>query len=184
MFVNLPNKSSNLVKLARVSTSISQANRCKHNYTATNEPILDFKKSSAERQSLHARLLEYLRIDHNKHSKEALFDVPCVIGDKEIRLQDNDDKRVKYQLIPFEHGIRLARFYHADKELIHKAIESCMEARVAWEQTSIEFRAQILLKAADKVAGEKRADILAATMLGQGKTVFQAGNYLIYYILM
>jgi 1-pyrroline-5-carboxylate dehydrogenase len=179
MFVNLPNKSSNLVKLVRVSSSISKAYRYKHNYTATNEPILDFKKSSAERQTLHARLLEYLRIDHNKHSKDALFDVPCVIGDKEIRLQD-DDKCVKYQVIPFEHGIRLARFYHADKELIHKAIESCMEARVAWEQTSIEYRANILLKAADKVAGEKRADILAATMLGQGKTVFQAGNYLFY----
>lgn len=49
-----------------------------------------------------------------------------------------------------------------------------MLTRPAWENSSAEYRANILLKVADKLATTKRADLLAATMLGQGKTVYQA----------
>jgi 1-pyrroline-5-carboxylate dehydrogenase len=77
-------------------------------------------------------------------------------------------------LIPFDHKRKLARFYHADKKTIEEGIKSCLDARQSWESTSFEYRSQILLKAADKLANEKRSEILAATMLGQGKTVYQA----------
>lgn len=76
--------------------------------------------------------------------------------------------------MPFDHKRKLARFYHADKQTIEEAIKSSLEARAQWESTSFEFRAAIILKAADAIANEKRSDVLAATMLGQGKTVFQA----------
>ena len=82
--------------------------------------------------------------------------------------------RVRYQLIPFEHSTRLCKFYHADKRLIREAIEESLLTRPAWENSSLEYRASILLKAAEKLATTKRADLLAATILGQGKTVYQA----------
>jgi 1-pyrroline-5-carboxylate dehydrogenase len=110
------------------------------------------------------------KADSVSKRSEALFDVPIVIGDKEIRTNN-----VKYQLVPFEHSIKLAKFYHADKKLIQEAIQNSLAARAEWENTSFDFRSGILLKAADMLANAKRADILASTMLGQGKTVFQAG---------
>lgn len=82
--------------------------------------------------------------------------------------------RVRYQLVPFDHSTRLAKFYHADKKLLNEAIENSLLTRPAWENSSVDFRANILLKAADKLASVKRADLLAATMLGQAKTIYQA----------
>ena len=139
-------------------------------YVALNEPIYDYKRDSSERAELHKTLVNFLTIKGGDQ-REPLFDVPIVIGDKEIRT-----KNVKYQLVPFEHNIKLARFYHADKNLINEAIQNSLDTRAAWESTSFSYRSNILLKAADMLAKSKRADILAATMLGQGKTVFQAGN--------
>jgi 1-pyrroline-5-carboxylate dehydrogenase len=139
-------------------------------YVAVNEPIYDYKRDSSERAELHKTLVNFLTIKGGDQ-REPLFDVPIVIGDKEIRT-----KNVKYQLVPFEHNIKLARFYHADKNLINEAIQNSLDTRAAWESTSFSYRSNILLKAADMLAKSKRADILAATMLGQGKTVFQAGN--------
>ena len=149
------------------------------NYKAVNEPIKDFKKGSPEREQINKTLLEFLTVKNaNVDKRDALFEVPCVIGDKEVRTS-----HVKYQLVPFEHGIKLARFYHADKEVLAQAIENSLSVRSAWESAGVDFRANILLKAADTLAGVKRADILAATMLGQGKTVYQAGICTVCYCL-
>lgn len=154
----------------RRRSGLSRAYSSLRDYKATNEPIYDYAKGSAERERL-AATLEAMMTHANRtgDTREALHDVPIVIGDKEIRTNN-----VKYQLVPFDHGIKLAKFYHADRALVDEAIENSLMARASWESTSFEYRAGVLLKAADKIASAKRADILAATMLGQGKTVFQA----------
>jgi 1-pyrroline-5-carboxylate dehydrogenase len=157
--------------LSRPVSVIASASRSVHNYKAVNEPIFDYKQGSEERAKLTQRLQGMLTFNKVGDKREALHDIPIVIGDKEIRTNN-----VRYQLVPFDHGVKLARFYHADKALINEAIESCMSARAAWENTSVEYRAGVLLKVADKISNAKRSDVLAATMLGQGKTVFQAGN--------
>ena len=77
-------------------------------------------------------------------------------------------------MIPFDHKRKLTRFYHADKKTIEEGIKSCLDARHCWESTSFEYRSQILLKTADTLANKKRSEIVSATMLGQGKTVYQA----------
>ncbi len=139
-------------------------------FKAVNEPILDFQPNSSERKALQESLNRFL---NQKPSNDgALFDVPIVIGDREIRT-----KNFRYQHVPFDHSIKLAKFYHADKNIIQEAIENNLSVRAAWESSPVDFRAEILLKAADKLSNAKRADILAATMLGQGKTVYQAGNF-------
>jgi len=53
-------------------------------------------------------------------------------------------------------------------------MEGSMKARAQWAEFSLENRAAIFLKAADLLANKYRWEILAATMLGQGKTVWQA----------
>jgi 1-pyrroline-5-carboxylate dehydrogenase len=130
-------------------------------YLATNEPIFDYKRDSLERNNLKKCLDNFM--------SQGVVDVPIVIGDKEIRTSN-----VRYQVLPFDHKTKLAKFYYADKKLIQEAIQNSLTVRTKWESISIDERCNILLKAADILAGPKRADILASTMLGQGKTIFQA----------
>ena len=137
-------------------------------YTAKNEPLLDYKQGSEERIKLNEKLLQFLSLNFADKT-EPLFDIPIVIGDKEIRTGN-----AQYQVAPFDHKLKLARFYHADRKLIDEAIENSMSVRAEWEGQPAEHRAQILLKAADAIANEKRMEVMAATMLGQGKTVYQA----------
>lgn len=49
-----------------------------------------------------------------------------------------------------------------------------MRAKKLWSDTPFADRAAIFLKAADLIAGKYRYDIMAATMLGQGKNAWQA----------
>ena len=49
-----------------------------------------------------------------------------------------------------------------------------MEARDKWANTSIDDKVAVFLKAADLLSGPYRAKICASTMLGQGKTMWQA----------
>ena len=60
------------------------------------------------------------------------------------------------------------------KELLQKAIDSALEARRDWEKIPLNVKVDMFLKAGDLVATKYRYQLNAATMLGQGKTVFQA----------
>ncbi|CAF4171023.1 unnamed protein product, partial [Rotaria magnacalcarata] len=63
----------------------------------------------------------------------------------------------------------------ANKEIIQKAIDRAVKNQSTWDAVPIEQRANIFLKAADLAADLKwRSRLVASTMLGQGKTVFQA----------
>ena len=71
----------------------------------------------------------------------------------------------------------LIRFLHivqCSQELINKAIKVSLEARRAWEAIPLQERSEIFLEAGNLVAGKYRMDLMAATMLGQGKTIIQA----------
>ncbi|XP_030634671.1 delta-1-pyrroline-5-carboxylate dehydrogenase, mitochondrial [Chanos chanos] len=125
-----------------------------------NEPILAFKEGSPERVQLEKALQEL---------KGKTEEIPCVVGDEEVWTKD-----IRYQLSPFNHSHKVAKFCYADKELLNKAILASVAARREWDLKPVQDRAQILFKAADIISGPKRAEVLAKTMLGQGKTVVQA----------
>lgn len=55
-----------------------------------------------------------------------------------------------------------------------QAIDAALAAKPLWESMPFADRAAIFLKAADLVAGKYRYEILAATMVGQGKNAWQA----------
>ncbi|XP_010153732.1 PREDICTED: delta-1-pyrroline-5-carboxylate dehydrogenase, mitochondrial [Eurypyga helias] len=126
----------------------------------TNEPILEFKPGSPERAALQKALADL------KGKTEA---IPCVIGGEEVWTPT-----VRYQLSPFNHAHKVAKYCYADKELINKAINAALAARKEWDLKPVQDRAQIFLKAADMLSGPRRAEVLAKTMVGQGKTVIQA----------
>ncbi|EDV23959.1 uncharacterized protein TRIADDRAFT_26837, partial [Trichoplax adhaerens] len=125
-----------------------------------NEPILEFRPGSAERKAVEEAVREM---------KAKTEEIPCIVNGEEIYTGNT-----KYQVSPFEHSCKIARFHLADEALINKAIKNSMEVRVEWERTPFEHRASILLKAADLISTCYRGKILASTMLGQAKNIQQA----------
>ncbi|KAL4983353.1 Aldehyde/histidinol dehydrogenase [Aspergillus falconensis] len=78
------------------------------------------------------------------------------------------------QPLPAEHGTTFTNYPIASKEQVSAAIESALKARKDWENTPFVDRAAIFLKAAELVTGKYRYELIAATMLGQGKNIWQA----------
>jgi len=68
----------------------------------------------------------------------------------------------------------LGYFHEGDAEDVRKAINAALQSRKAWSLMNWEQRAAIFLKAADLIAGPFRAELNAATMLGQSKNAYQA----------
>ncbi|KAM8757643.1 delta-1-pyrroline-5-carboxylate dehydrogenase, mitochondrial isoform 1-T1 [Acanthopagrus schlegelii] len=151
--------------MLRVKTAVWQSWRGLRTFPCAavevkNEPILGFTEGSAERKELLKAL------DGLKGKTE---EIPCVVGDEHVWTKD-----IRYQLSPFNHSHKVAKFCYADKELINKAILASVAARREWDLKPVQDRAQILFKAADTLSGPKRAEVIAKTMIGQGKTVVQA----------
>jgi 1-pyrroline-5-carboxylate dehydrogenase len=127
---------------------------------AVNEPIKSYAPGSAERKELQA-MLAHLR------GKEV--DIPMYIGDQEVRSE------TKIRLAPpHDHQHTLGHFHKSSKAHVTQAIEAALAAKEQWAALSWEHRASIFLKAAELIAGPYRAEINAATMIGQSKNVFQA----------
>ncbi|KAJ5071685.1 delta-1-pyrroline-5-carboxylate dehydrogenase 1 isoform a-related [Anaeramoeba ignava] len=104
-----------------------------------------------------------------KMRKELPYDVPLIINGKEVR-----NGKKKEQLICSDHKNVLCKFDVVDENLIQKAVDGAMKAKKHWEELPFETRAGIFLKAADLMVGKYRYEMMASTILGQGKNVWQA----------
>ncbi len=68
----------------------------------------------------------------------------------------------------------MAEYHNASAVDVSRAIEAALAAKESWENLPFADRAAVFLKAADLISGDRRYDIMAATMLGQGKNAWQA----------
>ncbi|MBO2459074.1 L-glutamate gamma-semialdehyde dehydrogenase [Actinomadura violacea] len=130
--------------------------------TPANEPVRGYAPGSAERARLEARLAEL--------TAEAPIDLPMTIGG-ERRLGAGAKVAV---VQPHDHASVLGTFGTATADDARDAIGAALEAAPAWRALPFDERAAVFLRAADLLAGPWRETILAATMLGQSKTVQQA----------
>ncbi|KAL5343906.1 Aldehyde/histidinol dehydrogenase [Aspergillus crustosus] len=76
--------------------------------------------------------------------------------------------------LPAENATIFTNYPVASKEQINTAIDSALKAKKDWDNTTFVDRAAIFLKAAELVTGKYRYELIAATMLGQGKNIWQA----------
>ena len=125
-----------------------------------NEPVLNFAPGSPERELVKNTI---------KELKSKKIDIPMYIGSDEVRT----GKTVEIHP-PHERNYVLGRFHSGDGTHVKKAINAALKAKDKWSGTSWENRANIFLKAAELLATKYRAYMLAATMLGQSKNVYQA----------
>jgi Aldehyde dehydrogenase family len=77
-------------------------------------------------------------------------------------------------VIPSDHARYLCTYYEADETTVARAIDGAIAAKAQWEAMPWADRAAIFLKAADLISKKYRYRLIAATMLGQGKNVWQA----------
>uniref|UniRef100_A0A8D0G339 Multifunctional fusion protein n=1 Tax=Sphenodon punctatus TaxID=8508 RepID=A0A8D0G339_SPHPU len=119
----------------------------------TNEPILEFKPGSPERAALQKAL---------NALQGKTETIPCVVGGEEVWTAD-----VRYQV-----SVSSSSCMHPD--LLNKDIQAALAVRREWDLRPVQDRAQIFFKAADMLSGPRRPEVLAKTMIGQGKTIIQA----------
>lgn len=75
---------------------------------------------------------------------------------------------------PASYKSHVAKYSNATASDVSKAIEGALAAKPAWESMSFADRAAVFLKAADLISGKYRYELMAATMIGQGKNAWQA----------
>ena len=125
-----------------------------------NEPVLNYAAGSPEKAEIK-KMLKQLKLE--------FWDVPMIIGGKEVRTEKTTDIRPPHEL-----SHKLGQFHEGTAEHVNMAIDAALTAKKDWENMPWEERAAIFLKAADLLSGPYRAKMNAATMLGQSKNIFQA----------
>ena len=124
----------------------------------------DYVKGSPERQKLVAAL--------NDLRTKLPLQVPARGGPGSSKTQTNA-QRVSMSM-PSEHGNVFAQYADASETDVSAAIEFALSAKSAWQDMPFTDRAAIFLRAAELVSGKYRYELMAATMLGQGKNAWQA----------
>ena len=125
-----------------------------------NEPILGYKPGSAEKEAL---------LEEINRQMEEIIEIPCIINGEKIYTGNTVT-----QVVPHNHKHVIAKVHLAGKKEIEKACQSAINAQESWIELGMDERAKIFEKCAEKLAGEWRMKINAATMLNQSKTAFQA----------
>lgn len=95
-------------------------------------------------------------------------EIPCVIAG-----QEKKTSCLGKRLDPSSPEKELYQYSLADWKEIDLAIESAKKEESLWQATSIDHRAELLAKAAQKMR-EKRADLIGVMMADGGKTILEA----------
>lgn len=125
-----------------------------------NEPVLGYAPGSPERSEIQKAL---------KEAKSKVIDIPMYINGKKVRTKSKVDIYPPHEL-----SHQIGRYSNGNKSHVQAAIKAALGAKADWETMPWEHRAGIFLKAADLITGKYRAQMNAATMLGQSKSIHQA----------
>jgi len=127
-----------------------------------NEAVKTYAAGSAERASLEATLDDLSNADP--------IELTATI-DGVTKPASGDAFEVT---MPSDHSHVLGHAANATRTDATQAIDAALAAAPEWAELSFEQRAAVFLRAADLLAGPWRNTLNVSTMLGQGKTVYQA----------
>jgi 1-pyrroline-5-carboxylate dehydrogenase len=125
-----------------------------------NEMVLSYSPGSPERRLL----TDELDAQSNK-----IIEIPLIIAGQEIRT----GKTAKV-VMPSDHKHVLATYHMAGEKEAEMAVRAALDAKWCWMNLSWMERASVMAKASELISRKYRYLINAATMLGQGKNVYEA----------
>ena len=125
-----------------------------------NEPVLSYAHGTPERAAIEAEL--------GRMASETV-EIPVIVNGREIYT----GKTAKV-VMPHDHKHVLAVYHMAGENEIKEAIAAAEKAKNEWMTLSWVERTSITLKAAELLSKKYRYKIVAATMLGQSKSLHQA----------
>ena len=125
-----------------------------------NEPINMYEACSPDRMALLEEIEKY---------SNTVTEIPLIIGGKEVRTGN-----VGEITMPHNNKKVIARYHMAGEKEVQMAIDAALEAHKYWSNISWVERSSVNLKIAELISKKYRHKINAATMVGQGKSVFQA----------
>jgi 1-pyrroline-5-carboxylate dehydrogenase len=125
-----------------------------------NEPVLEYRPGSDERGRIKA-VLQRLR--------NSEIEIPLIIGGHPVKTG-----RLGQCTIPHDHDHQLAVFHQAGEKEVSMAIDAAASAAGEWAAMDWNDRLAIFTRAASLIANPRRMTLNAATMLGQGKNIYQA----------
>ena len=125
-----------------------------------NEPVLEYRPGSNERQLVKNEL---------QRLRSTPVEIPLIIGGRPVKTGS-----LGRCIVPHDHGHQLAVFHQAGEKEVAMAIEAAASAAGQWAAMDWDDRLAVFTRAADLISGPRRMTLNAATMLGQGKNVFQA----------
>ncbi|MFH0760864.1 MAG: L-glutamate gamma-semialdehyde dehydrogenase [Bacteroidota bacterium] len=125
-----------------------------------NETILQYAPGSREREQITAEI---------GRMSNAQIEIPLIIGGREIRTGNTGTV-----LMPHNHRHVLATYHQAGEKEVQLAIDEAIKAKSMWENISWIERSSIMLRAAELLSKKHRDLLVASTMLGQGKSVYEA----------
>ena len=128
--------------------------------TPKNEPVKNYAPHSPERAAVEKALAQ---------TRAEVRELPMYIGSQQVMT----NHRLPV-VCPHDHQHVLGYLHEGQAAHVAQAIDAANAARKQWAAMAWEHRLSIFLKAADLLAGPYRAQINAATMLGQSKNVYQA----------
>ncbi|KAI8186579.1 Delta-1-pyrroline-5-carboxylate dehydrogenase [Colletotrichum sp. SAR 10_65] len=127
-----------------------------------NADGFSYAPGSEERKLLKAALAE---------AENTTFEIPSIINGERLYTGRKSAQKNPWN----HHGAPLAEYHEVDRETIKKsAIPGALDARRKWANMPFSDRAAIYKRAARLVETKYRWKLMAATMLGQGKTCGQA----------
>ncbi|KIW90176.1 1-pyrroline-5-carboxylate dehydrogenase [Cladophialophora bantiana CBS 173.52] len=129
-----------------------------------NEPNLHYTPSSLEREKLIAAVQD-LR-------QKLPLRVPSIKNGQEEAQQPSPSDSEMY--MPSEISSIFAKYTPATAAEVSAAIEAVLMAKKAWQDMPFVDRAAVFLRAAELVSEKYTFELMAATMLRQGKNAWQA----------
>ncbi|KIX95376.1 uncharacterized protein Z520_08893 [Fonsecaea multimorphosa CBS 102226] len=127
----------------------------------TNEPNKHYEKGGPSREALASAVAAL--------QEKAPLEIPLIVSGRAVKTSS-----ILAQNSPSSHATAVAKYSNASTEDVNTAIEGALAAKPAWESLPFADRAAIFLKAADLISTKYRYELMAATMLGQGKNAWQA----------
>jgi 1-pyrroline-5-carboxylate dehydrogenase len=144
-----------------LSDNIASMDAVTHPPHPVNEPNLAYAPGSPERKELEQELAKQQRRQASLRAH---------IGGRRRNGGGAEIPVVQ----PHNHQHVLGVMRNSTTKDAEAAIKAAKDAALPWQRMPIDERCAIILKAADLLAGPWRQRLNAATMLGQGKTAFQA----------